>query len=226
MAGRVARHGSCVGVRCIERRTPPIPRAPPSTTQGTPRCSISSSSPSCSAASPSASRTPSPARSSDHGNAAHRVRRRRTSRLPALLLDPSGEILTMTANGWLQLLLILGGMRGHHEAPRDLPGPGARPGARGARRSSIGCSARSSASSIASSASTRPVSSTGSVTRSRWCSSPAVPCLSPTRCCALQHLLPLNPQNLAAVRPDLAFNTAVSFVDEHATGRATAARRR
>ena len=35
---------------------------------------------------------------------------------------------------------------------------------------------------------------------------------SSTRCCALQALLPFNPAGQSAVAPDLAFNTAVSFV--------------
>ena len=32
------------------------------------------------------------------------------------------------------------------------------------------------------------------------------------RCMRLQDVLPFNPQGMAAVAPDLAFNTAVSFI--------------
>ena len=83
----------------------------------------------------------------------------------------------------------------------------------GERTSSRPCSPRSSAGSTALPASTRARSSTGSAYARRHAG-------LPRRCgflllyalLRLQDLLPLNPAEQAAVAPDLAFNTATSFV--------------
>ena len=115
----------------------------------------------------------------------------------------------MTVNGWVQIALFgaiviaitppVGACAGRRSPKAGAP-------------SSPRCSGRWSAASTASPASIRRASRAGSATPSacwppRWSAS----CCS-TRSCGCRACLPFNPAGQTAVAPDLAFNTAVSFL--------------
>ena len=114
----------------------------------------------------------------------------------------------MTTSGWIQLFVFLGLTS---RSPRCSAATWPRSG-RVARRPATGSSRRSRTASTGSAASTPTASSGGRPTRSRCWRSSAASVLLLYGIQRLQSHLPFNPDHLAAVRPDLAWNTAVSFV--------------
>ena len=116
----------------------------------------------------------------------------------------------MTTAGWIQLLVFLGLIFVVHAAARRLHGEGL--GA-AARRPATASSRPIERGHLPRSAGSIPrASSAGPSTRSRCSPSARSRCCSSTAFQRLQSHLPFNPDHLAAVHPDLAWNTAVSFV--------------
>ena len=116
----------------------------------------------------------------------------------------------MTLNGWIQILLYCGIVL---LLVKPLGGYMTRVCSAASARCSRPCSARSSAASTASPASSeREDQHWTSLCRRHAALQPrGLSCCS-TRCCGCRDLLPLNPPGMAAVAPELSFNTAVSFV--------------
>ena len=103
------------------------------------------------------------------------------------------------------LLVVVGLLPCRSAATSRASSPGSAPSCRR-------CSPRSSAASTACSASIPSASSDGRRTRSPSSSSPLRRSSGSTACSASRALLPLNPAGFEGVAPDLAFNTAISFV--------------